>query len=470
MTIPVGPVIYNLFPRLVGPVAFWQEHLARIAGLGFSWVYVNPFHYPGFSGSLYAIKDHYRLNPLMDDGTGRSAGRQIADFVADAERLGLAVMMDLVINHTAKDCLLVEAHPEWYRRDDEGGLLSPGAIDPADSRKVTIWGDLAELDFSPRLIRRDMIEYFSAVATYYAGLGVRGFRCDAAYKVPAEVWAEIIEAVREIQPDALFVAETVGCRLADAEQLRPAGFDYLLNSSKWSNLRDPWLLDQYHGFRSVAPSISFPESHDTGRLAAEAPAGVDPAVLCRQRYAFAAVFASGVLMPVGFEFGFRRKLDVVASSPADWERPSADLTGFVAAWNRLRTLWPGFAVEGAQRLVTFAERDVVGLVRHAGWMPDAGSGADWCLTLVNLDLTRPRALELDGVPELEAAGEAVEITPDRQPDPIPTGAGLILRPGEVRVLLSPAATGAGWLATGCGRTVRSLTTGYEVGLPAGPGC
>lgn len=434
MTQPVAPIIYNLFPRLVGPVARWRDHLERISSLGFNWVYVNSFHYPGFSGSLYAVKDHYRLNPALDDDAGHSAGRQIGEFVAQAEQRGVGVMMDLVINHTARDSGLVEAYPDWYRRDEDGALLSPGAIDPADSRLVTTWGDLAELDYSPRQIRRDLVEYFETVATYYARLGIRGFRCDAAYKVPAEVWSEIIEAVRKVRPDALFVAETVGCRPVEVEQLRPAGFDYLYNSSKWSNFRDAWLLEQYEAYRSVAPSISFPESHDTGRLAAEVPPGADSATLSRQRYAFAAVFASGVLMPIGYEYGFRRKLDVVATSPDDWERPSFDLSGFITEWNRLRQGWRGFSVEGPQRSPVFGRSEVVGFLRSH---PE--DGAEWSLTLINANLTRARPVSLTGCPDLDAAGAAVEISPQRERAPIPAGADLILKPGEVRTLLSPAA-------------------------------
>ncbi len=36
--------------------------------MGFNAVYINPFHYPGFSGSLYAVKDYYRLNPRFHSG------------------------------------------------------------------------------------------------------------------------------------------------------------------------------------------------------------------------------------------------------------------------------------------------------------------------------------------------------------------------------------------------------------------
>ena len=62
---PQASRIYNLFPLLAGSVEQWETHLPRIAAMGFNWVFVNPFHYPGFSGSLYAVKDYYRLHPVF---------------------------------------------------------------------------------------------------------------------------------------------------------------------------------------------------------------------------------------------------------------------------------------------------------------------------------------------------------------------------------------------------------------------
>ena len=72
-----GPRIYNLFPLLAGPVPAWSGHLDRIAGMGFDWIYVNPFHYPGFSGSLYAVKDFYAAAPAAPGRRrpGRAARR-----------------------------------------------------------------------------------------------------------------------------------------------------------------------------------------------------------------------------------------------------------------------------------------------------------------------------------------------------------------------------------------------------------
>ena len=92
-----GPRIYNLFPLLAGAIAEWRRHLPRIAELGFDWVYVNPFHYPGFSGSLYAVKDYYRLNPLFAEASGKRPETLLREFTDAAAVQGLGVMMDDVL-------------------------------------------------------------------------------------------------------------------------------------------------------------------------------------------------------------------------------------------------------------------------------------------------------------------------------------------------------------------------------------
>ncbi len=106
-TVKQGPRIYNLFPLLAGSGRDWEALLPRIADLGFTWVFLNPFHYPGFSGSLYAVKDYYRLHPMFQGHRSKTPDALPGEFLRQAEGHGLAVMMDLVINHTAKDSVLV---------------------------------------------------------------------------------------------------------------------------------------------------------------------------------------------------------------------------------------------------------------------------------------------------------------------------------------------------------------------------
>jgi starch synthase (maltosyl-transferring) len=361
-----GPRIYNLFPTLLGPMERWSERLPAIAEMGFNWIFLNPFHLPGNSGSLYAVKDYYRFHPLVQGGSKERANRHLEGFLARAKEAGLSVMMDLVVNHTAKDSVLVAEHPNWYVHDENGDVHSPSAADPDDPDKVTVWEDLAELDYSERPERAEMLAYWNDVLAHYIGLGFEGFRCDAAYKLPGEAWAALIGNARDANPQARFFAETLGAQLDEVAQLRPAGFDYFFNSCKWWDFQAGWLLEQYEQFRHLAPSVAFPESHDTRRVAEESGGSERES---RFRYLFSAFFSSGVMMPIGYELGFRRPLHVVKTTPADWEESGFDIGKFVAAVNRMKADTPVLNEEGPQERFTAPDVPLVGLLRRSELRP-----------------------------------------------------------------------------------------------------
>lgn len=365
------PLLYNLFPRLVGPTTRWPEHARRAVGMGFNWVYLNPWHYPGFSGSLYAPKDFRRLNPLfLPPGVDERSLEPLREALARISDLGVRPMMDLVVNHTSKDSPLIGEHPGWFVRDETGEVVSPFVVDPDDPDKKTTWGDLAEIDNEGADDRDALWAFWAGIVRDGLELGFRGFRCDAAYKVPAALWKQLIGEARRVDPEAAFFAETLGAPAEDVAALEEAGFDYFFNSSKWWNFDQPWALEQHERFRRVAPSIAFPESHDTPRLAEES--GGSEAVQ-RQRYAFAAAFSAGVMMPIGYEWGFRTPVNVVTTTPEDWEEPRFDLTGFVGRVNRLKTrhsLLPG---EGILRAPAGLDGDVLLLERS----DDRGTSRGW---------------------------------------------------------------------------------------------
>ena len=427
-----GPRIYNLFPSLVGSVEAWRDHLPRVSKMGFDWLYVNPVHYPGFSGSLYAIKDPYRLNELFVGPSSDAGDSSLAAFITSADKNGLRVMMDLVINHTAKDALLALEHPDWYRRDATGELLSPHAVDPADVTKVTMWGDLAELDYDKPDSRGGLIEYWKRYVEHYVRLGVRGFRCDAAYKIAPDIWRELIEAAKAASPSVQFFAETLGCTLDQMARLRTAGFDYVFNSSKWWDFRSDWLLDQYDAFRAIAPSISFPESHDTERLAASLGTD-DPeriAAHAKFQYLFAACFSTGVMIPIGYEYGFRKKLDVVRTRPDDWEQPSIDISDFIASTNAMKAATPVLNEEGPERRLTSPHAGTVALLREA---VDRNNGC--ALLLINPDTDRPRIID-PGFLLTETGGlfsYFEDITPHASPIRLEPGVPITLDGLEMRV-------------------------------------
>lgn len=424
-----GPRIYNLFPLLAGPISAWHAHLPRIAEMRFNWIFLNPFHYPGFSGSLYAVKDYDRLHPLIQGDSPKNQDVLLNEFVQAARSHGIDVMMDLVINHTARDSLLVEKHPEWFAREQDGSIRSPRAFDPDhpdDLSKCTIWGDLAEIDYEHPGDPKGLLDYWKEVVRHYAGLGFRGFRCDAAYKVPGAVWFEIITSARALNPDVVFFAETLGCQPGEVVQLHSAGFDYLFNSAKWWDFQADWLLQQYQTHRRIAPSIAFPESHDTPRLAEEC--GGDERI-SRMRYLFSAFFSAGVMMPMGYEFGFRQKLDVVNTRPENSESPSFDISSFIRAVNEMKSVVKALNEEGEQTRFTPASAMVVGLLRE-------GSDGGKVVALINRDSHLDHEILVRFVSEAVQmpAHQMREITPQAVPANL-DGETVLLTPLGMRVFL-----------------------------------
>ena len=390
-----GLRIYNLFPTLAGTTRKWAAHLPRIAAMGFNAVYVNPFHYPGFSGSLYAVKDYYRLNPRFRGSEPGDDDHLLCGFTEAARTHGLRVIMDLVVNHTSKDSELVASNPDWFTHDARGNIVSPYATDPADPTQKTVWGDLAELNYQPPQ-RRQILTYFQQLVRHYIGLGFGGFRCDAAYKVPAEVWGGLIADAKTASPEVVFCAENLGAPKEAVLALADAGFDYLFNSVKWWDFESPWLLEQYEDFRHIAPSIGFPESHDTDRLVNElVAAGVPKSQIeprYRQSYAFAAAYSTGVMMPMGFEYGWSRRLDVVETRDGEPEPKRFDLSEFIAEVNAKKRAIPALNEEGPQRLLSDKDDALAVLERRTM------EGSERALILVNTHEHETREFDGEGPP------------------------------------------------------------------------
>jgi starch synthase (maltosyl-transferring) len=221
--------------------------------------------------------------------------------------------------------------------------MRPFAIDPADARKITVWGDLAEIDNEASSDLDGLYAYWRKLIKQSIELGFEGFRCDAAYKVPSELWRSLRQEARQASPNTLFCAETLGCRLQEVASLKEAGFDYLFNSSKYWNFDKAWAIEQHEQFGAIAPSISFPESHDTPRLMQDCQGNL---AVMRQRYFLAAIFSKGLLMPMGYEFAFKRQMHVVNSTPQDWEETGLDLRSYIGAVNKLKHQMPLLQQEG----------------------------------------------------------------------------------------------------------------------------
>ncbi|MCM5663890.1 alpha-amylase family glycosyl hydrolase [Galbibacter mesophilus] len=160
--------------------------------------------------SPYNIHDHYSINPNY--GTKKD----LKSLVDKAHSLGMYIILDWVINHTSWDHVLIDEHPEFYKRNEKGYVMY---VDP--------WQDIAQLDHDKPETR----EYMINMTKYWVEeFDLDGFRTDVADRVPAVFWNDLREELNKIKPVFLL-----------AEGFEPinhpshdASYDWFLSTAFWS--------------------------------------------------------------------------------------------------------------------------------------------------------------------------------------------------------------------------------------------
>lgn len=393
--------------------------------MGFEWIFLNPIQQTGASRSLYSVADYFAVNPvLLDPGTTASPDEQVRQMIARARAAGLRVMIDLVINHCASDSLLTREHPEWFVREGDGRIKNPSC---QHNGKTVVWRDLAQFDHRCTSDPEGLYRYCLRVVEHLIGLGFEGFRCDAAYQIPADFWRRLMRDARARHPRLCFVAETLGCSAAETKETARAGFDFVFNSSKWWNFRDDWLLEGYNLVRETTRSISFPESHDTARLAEELNGNVNG---LKQRYLFSALFSSGVMIPAGFEFGLRKPLHVVDTTPADWHESGIDLCGYIKQVNTLKQRHPIFQEEGPTRFLPYDNPNILLMRKSSNQLRDE------VMLILNLDMKSHQEFYADHLGDFLPTGTPLrDVSPEFPLEQVPEPFHYALRPGQGIVLM-----------------------------------
>ncbi|UKM64351.1 alpha-amylase family glycosyl hydrolase [Flavobacteriaceae bacterium GSB9] len=165
-----------------------QTQLRRLKELGVDIIWLMPIHAigeknrKGSLGSPYAVKDYYSVNPEF--GTLKD----LKDFVNEAHDLGMYVILDWVANHTSWDNVLVDKHPEWYKRDYKGDFRPTPWWD---------WDDIIDLDYSKPGLRKYMTEAFKY---WVKEVDIDGYRCDVAGFVPIDFWNNLRKELDAIKP------------------------------------------------------------------------------------------------------------------------------------------------------------------------------------------------------------------------------------------------------------------------------
>ena len=419
-------IVYNLFPLLAGPFSQWPKHFPRVAAMGFDWVFVNPIQQLGASRSLYSIVDPFSFNPaLLDHAGDGSPEEQVRRMVSAAHNAGLKVMIDLVLNHCAIDSPITREHPEWFVRDAKGCIANASC---QHERKKVVWKDLAQFDYRHTRDPEGLYSHCLRIVEFLISLGFAGFRCDAAYQLPRQFWHRLIHEIKSRNLHVCFLAETLGCTADQTKETARAGFSHVFNSSKYWNFQDWWLIEQYNLVRETTASIGFPESHDTPRLCAELHGNLNG---MKQRYLFAALFSSGVMMPMGFEFGFRKPLHVIHTTPSDWEETGIDLSSYISQVNTIKKSHTVFQEECPTNIQPCSNPNVLLM-----WKASA-KHRDEALLILNKDLRNHQEFYTDHFRHFIQSGAPLrDVSPEFPLEYIHEPFDYGLRPGQGIVLVT----------------------------------
>ncbi|MEV0846970.1 glycoside hydrolase family 13 protein [Streptomyces sp. NPDC049954] len=195
-------VIYQVYVRSfadsdgdgVGDLRGVRERLPYLAGLGVDAVWLTPFYASPQADGGYDVADYRAVDPVFGDLT------DAADLVAEAHRLGLRVIVDVVPNHTSdrhawfRAALAGPGAPERELYVFRPGRGASGELPPNDWESVfggPAWTRTADGAWYLHLFAPEqpdlnwenpvVHEEFASVLRFWLDLGVDGFRVDVAH-------------------------------------------------------------------------------------------------------------------------------------------------------------------------------------------------------------------------------------------------------------------------------------------------
>lgn len=356
-------VYYEIFVRAwydtngdgIGDLNGVTAKLDYLKQLGISGIWLMPINSsPSYHG--YDITDYYGINPQY----GSTA--DLEKLIAEAHKRGIAVTMDMVINHTAKEHPWFVAaqnpsdpHRSWYTwTSTQPNLKTLSATD------TPIWhagnegwyigdfgGHMPDLNYDNPAVREEMIK----VGQYWLGKGVDGFRLDAAKHIYVDFktdvgnpkalaknvhwWGEYRDALAKTNPKVTLVGEVSATSPKElAPYLKPLGsiFDFplaeqMIVSAKTENATAlaTLLTATMNAYKVAgnAPHIdsTFLSNHDQERVMSRLDGNLDH---MRVAAAMLLTLPGRPYLYYGEELGMEgKKPDENLREPMRWERQPA---------------------------------------------------------------------------------------------------------------------------------------------------
>ncbi|MBX6358896.1 MAG: alpha-1,4-glucan--maltose-1-phosphate maltosyltransferase [Acidobacterium ailaaui] len=240
---------YELFPRscsavagVHGTFADVEARLEYLSRLGFDVLYLPPIHPIGRSfrkgknnsvtaevedvGSPWAIGaeqgGHTAIHPQL--GT-------LEDFqklLQSVKKFGMEIALDIAFQ-CSPDHPWVKEHPEWFRKRADGSIQY--AENPPKK-----YQDIYPLNFESE-DWKGLWDELKKVFLFWIEQGVRIFRVDNPHTKAFAFWEWVIEEIKSVYPDVLFLSEAF-TRPRVMERLAKLGFSQSYTYFTWRNTKE----------------------------------------------------------------------------------------------------------------------------------------------------------------------------------------------------------------------------------------
>ncbi|MCR4880322.1 MAG: hypothetical protein K5906_05165 [Bacilli bacterium] len=185
--------------------------LDYLSNLGIEGIWLSPINTCNCYHA-YDVTDYYKINPSYEYDS-----YDYKYLLKECHKRGISVIMDLVINHTAKNHIWKTTHPSWYSNNDA-------------------FGGMSDLNYDNNEVKEEM----KKVGQYWLKQGFDGFRLDAAmwlyntkgndasgvnHEKNYSYWNEWCDAMREVNPNCYIIGEVLNSNHDLSYQYAQAGFN-----------------------------------------------------------------------------------------------------------------------------------------------------------------------------------------------------------------------------------------------------
>ncbi len=357
-TLNTSDIFYEIFVRSfydsngdgIGDLNGITKKLDYLAELGITGIWITPVN-PSPSYHKYDVTNYYDIDP--EYGTLSD----FKNFIIQAHRRNIKVVMDLVLNHTSvkHPWFLASGkndplYKDYYIWSSDTGITSKPNwfIAPQDSpilgtKQEKYFGffsrGMPDLNFDNPKVRDELIKVGE---WWLTNTGIDGFRLDAAQHIyesekPAknnEWWLQFTDSLKKIKPDVITIGEIWNRKSLVATYLKPLTGAFNFECS-WNILRSlimekndsliENLLETYKIYSKYSNTYMDPvflSNHDNNRVQSDLKDNIEKAKLAAAIYL---TLPGTPFIYYGEELGMRgRKPDELIREPFLWDDQNQD--------------------------------------------------------------------------------------------------------------------------------------------------